>query len=148
MSSTSSPAGCAGRAAGESAARATLRELRPEGEAVSPRVGLMEGYDRFMRCIQQAPPLRSRLWSMQQEIHDHLESTLREEAGADAADPLAGLIAGQIAWIHQAVFVRIGRETVAGRNPGKVSQETLVLLGGIEELLGEKVLNYAVRGAQ
>ncbi|MGW1358538.1 TetR/AcrR family transcriptional regulator [Streptomyces chartreusis] len=137
-----------GRAKGESAAGAVLRELRADVESVSPRVGLMEGYDRFMRCIQEAPPLRSRLWSMQQEIHDHLESTLREEAGADAADPLPGLIAGQIAWIHQTVFVHIGREMVAGRNPGKVSREVLVLLDDIEELLSPNVLNYAVRGAE
>lgn len=137
-----------GRAKGESAVRAVLRELRADVESVSPRVGLMEGYDRFMRCIQEAPPLRSRLWSMQQEIHDHLESTLREEVGADAADPLPGLIAGQIAWIHQTVFVHIGREMVAGRNPGKVSREVLVLLDDIEELLSPSVLNYAVRGAE
>ncbi|MFD5841964.1 TetR/AcrR family transcriptional regulator [Streptomyces chartreusis] len=137
-----------GRAKGESAAGAVLRELRADVESVSPRVGLIEGYDRFMRCIQEAPPLRSRLWSMQQEIHDHLESTLREEAGADAADPLPGLIAGQIAWIHQTVFVHIGREMVAGRNPGKVSREVLVLLDDIEELLSPGVLNYAVRGVE
>ncbi len=42
-----------GRDAGESAARAVLRELRAEVEAVSPRLGLMEGYDRFMRVIQE-----------------------------------------------------------------------------------------------
>ncbi|SEC33268.1 TetR/AcrR family transcriptional regulator [Streptomyces sp. KS_5] len=137
-----------GRAEGESAAGAVLRELRADVESVSPRVGLMEGYDRFMRCIQEAPPLRSRLWSMQQEIHDHLESTLREEVGADVADPLPGLIAGQIAWIHQTVFVHIGREMVAGRNPGKVSREVLVLLDDIEELLSPSVLNYAVRGVE
>ncbi|MEV8429915.1 TetR/AcrR family transcriptional regulator [Streptomyces sp. HUAS 31] len=137
-----------GRAKGESAAAAVLRELRADVESVSPRVGLMEGYDRFMRCIQEAPPLRSRLWSMQQEIHEHLEATLREEAGADAADPLPGLIAGQIAWIHQTVFVHIGREMVAGRNPGKVSREALVLLDDIEELLSPNVLNYAVRAVE
>lgn len=137
-----------GRVKGESAAGAVLRELRADVESVSPRVGLIEGYDRFMRCIQEAPPLRSRLWSMQQEIHDHLEATLREEAGADAADPLPGLIAGQIAWIHQTVFVHIGREMVAGRNPGKVSREALVLLDDIEELLSPNVLNYAVRAVE
>lgn len=134
------------RDTGESAARAVLRELRGEVEAVSPRVGLMEGYDRFMRVIHEAPPLRSRLWSLQQEIRDHLEATLREETGADPADPLPGLIAGQIAWIHQTVFVAIGREMVAGRKPDEVSREALVLLDDIEELLSEKVLNYAVRG--
>ncbi|WCH94321.1 TetR/AcrR family transcriptional regulator [Streptomyces moderatus] len=137
-----------GRAKGESAAGAVLRELRADVESVSPRIGLMEGYDRFMRCIQEAPPLRSRLWSMQQEIHEHLEATLREEAGANAADPLPGLIAGQIAWIHQTVFVHIGQEMVAGRNPGKVSREVLVLLDDIEELLSPSVLNYAVRGVE
>ena len=35
-----------------------------------------------------------------------------------------------------------------GCKPGEVSRETLVLLDDIEELLSEKVLNYAVRGAQ
>ncbi|WP_405648567.1 TetR/AcrR family transcriptional regulator [Streptomyces sp. NBC_00019] len=134
-----------GRDVGESAARAVLRELRAEVEAVSPRVGLMAGYDRFMRCIHEAPPLRSRLWSLQQEIHDHLEATLREATGAVDADPLPGLIAGQICWVHSEVFVHIGREMVAGRNPDEVSREVLALLDDIEELLSENVLNYAVR---
>lgn len=133
------------RDVGESAARAVLRELRAEAEAVSPRIGLMAGYDRFMRCIHEAPPLRSRLWSLQQEIHDHLEATLREATGAAGADPLPGLIAGQICWVHSEVFVHVGREMVAGRNPDEVSREVLTLLDDIEELLSENVLNYAVR---
>ncbi|MFJ4524814.1 TetR/AcrR family transcriptional regulator [Streptomyces sp. NPDC088810] len=136
-----------GRDAGESAARAVLRELRGEVEAVSPRVGLMEGYDRFMRVIHEAPPLRSRLWSLQQEIHGTLEAALREETGAAADDPLPDLMAGQICWIHQSVFVTIGREMLAGRKPAEVSREVLVLLDDIEDLLSEKVLNYAVRAA-
>jgi len=136
------------RPEGESGARAVLRELRADVEAVSPRIGLMEGYDRFKRCIHEAPPLRSRLWSLQQEIHDDLEATLREDTGADAGDPLPGLIAGQLAWIHHTVFTAVGREMLKGRKPGEVSRETLVLLDDIEELLSEKVLNYAVRGAQ
>ncbi|MET8560566.1 TetR/AcrR family transcriptional regulator [Streptomyces flaveolus] len=134
-----------GRDAGESAARAVLRELRGEVEAVSPRVGLMEGYDRFMRVIHEAPPLRSRLWSLQQEIHDTLEAALREETGAGADDPLPDLMAGQICWIHQSVFVTIGREMLAGRKPAEVSREVLVLLDDIEDLLSDKVLGYAVR---
>ncbi|KOX04270.1 TetR/AcrR family transcriptional regulator [Streptomyces sp. NRRL B-3648] len=136
-----------GRDVGESAARAVLRELRGEVEAVSPRVGLMEGYDRFMRVIHEAPPLRSRLWSLQQEIHDTLETALREETGAPAGDPLPGLMAGQICWIHESVFVAIGREMLAGRKPAEASREVLVLLDDIEDLLSEKVLNYAVRAA-
>ncbi|MEV5144546.1 TetR/AcrR family transcriptional regulator [Streptomyces sp. NPDC052727] len=135
-----------GRDAGESAARAVLRELRGEVEAVSPRVGLMEGYDRFVRVIHEAPPLRSRLWSLQQEIHDSLEAALREETGATADDPLPDLMAGQICWIHQSVFATIGRAMLAGRRPAEVSREVLVLLDDIEDLLSEKVLGYAVRG--
>ncbi|MDQ0751327.1 AcrR family transcriptional regulator [Streptomyces africanus] len=136
-----------GRDAGESAARAVLRELRAEIEAVSPRMGLVEGYDRFMRCIEEAPPLRSRLWSIQQEVQDNLEATLREETAAGDGDPLPGLIAGQICWVHGTVFVAIGREMTKGRNPDEVSREVLVLLDDMEELLSGKVLNYAVRGA-
>ncbi len=136
-----------GRDTGESATRAVLRELRAEIEAVSPRMGLIEGYDRFMRCIEEAPPLRSRLWSMQQELQNNLEATLREETGATAGDPLPGLIAGQICWVHGTLFVAIGREMVTGRNPDEVSREMLAVLDDIEELLGDKVLNYAVRGA-
>ncbi|CAL9435083.1 hypothetical protein SUDANB126_02146 [Streptomyces sp. enrichment culture] len=135
-----------GRDAGESAAHAVLRELRAEIEAVSPRVGLMEGYDRFMRVIHESPQLRSRLWSLQQEIQDHLEATLREEAGAAPDDPLPGLVAGQICWIHSTVFVTIGREMMRGRAPAEVSREVLGLVDDIEELLSGKVLGYAVRG--
>ncbi|WP_053850777.1 TetR/AcrR family transcriptional regulator [Streptomyces sp. NRRL B-24085] len=134
-----------GRDAGESAAAAVLRELRDEVEAVSPRVGLLKGYDRFMRVIQDAPTLRSRLWSIQQEVQENLEETLREETGAAPGDPLPALIAGQINWLHHTVMGAIGREMVAGREPDEVSRETLVLLDRMEELLSDKVLNYAVR---
>ncbi|MGX1914368.1 TetR/AcrR family transcriptional regulator [Streptomyces phaeochromogenes] len=137
-----------GRRVGESAAVAVLRELREEVEAVSPRVGLMEGYDRFMRVIHDAPALRSRLWSLQQEVHDDLEAALREEAGADPDDPTPGLMAGQIGWLHQTVMSEISREMMACRDPAEVSREVLALLDGMEDLLSEKVLNYAVRAAE
>ncbi|WP_128380208.1 TetR/AcrR family transcriptional regulator [Streptomyces cavernae] len=136
-----------GRDIGESAAAAVLRELRDEVEAVSPRVGLMSGYDRFMKVIHEAPPLRSRLWSIQQEVQDNLEATLREETGATADDPMPTLIAGQINWLHQTVMAVIGREMIAGRDPEEVSREVLVLLDEMEGLLSEKVANYAVRPA-
>lgn len=134
-----------GRDVGESAAAAVLRELRGEVEAVSPRIGLLAGYDRFMRVVQDAPTLRSRLWSIQQEVQENLETTLREETGAAPGDPLPALIAGQINWLHQTVMGSIGREMVAGRKPDEVSRETLALLDDMEELLSDKVLNYAVR---
>ncbi|MEU5346697.1 MULTISPECIES: TetR/AcrR family transcriptional regulator [unclassified Streptomyces] len=137
-----------GRRVGESAAVAVLRELREEVEAVSPRVGLMDGYDRFMRVIHDAPALRSRLWSLQQEVHDDLEAALREETGADPDDPTPGLMAGQIGWLHQTVMSEVSREMMACRDPAEVSREVLGLLDGMEDLLSEKVLNYAVRAAE
>ena len=137
-----------GREKGESAAAAVLRELRDELTAVSPRLGLMDGYDRFMRVIHDAPALRSRLWAIGQEVLDSLEGALREETGAVPDDPLPTLIAGQINWVHQTVMAVIGREMMAGRNPDEVSREVLVLLDEMEELLSEKVLNYAVRAAE
>ncbi|ALV33468.1 TetR/AcrR family transcriptional regulator [Streptomyces sp. NPDC101209] len=135
-----------GRRDGESAADAVLRELREEAEAVSPRLGLMPGYATFMRVIEEAPALRSRLWAIGQEVQDNLEAALREEAGAADDDPLPHLIAGQLGWAHSAVMAVIRREMVKGRDPREVSREVLGLLDDIEELLGEKVLNYAVRG--
>lgn len=137
-----------GRDTGESATRAVPRGPRAEVEAVSPRAGLMERCDRFMRRIQEAPPLRSRLRGMRQEIHAHLEAPLREETAAPADDPVPGLMAGQIRWIHRSVSVAIGRETAGGRDPREVSREAPVLLDDIEELLGGRVLNYAVRGTE
>ncbi|MEU6255075.1 TetR/AcrR family transcriptional regulator [Streptomyces sp. NPDC047043] len=137
-----------GRNKGESAAAAILRELREEVEAVSPRVGLISGYAKFMRVIEDAPALRSRLWAIGQEVQANLEEALREEIGADAGDPMPNLIAGQLGWVHSTVVAVIGREMVKGRNPREVSREVLALLDDIEDLLSEKVLNYAVRGAE
>jgi len=134
-----------GRNKGESAAAAVLRELREEIEAVSPRVGLMPGYAAFMRVIEDAPALRSRLWAIGQEVQANLEEALREETGAADDDPMPHLIAGQLGWVHSTVMGVIGREMVKERNPGEVSREVLVLLDDIEDLLSEKVLNYAVR---
>ncbi|MFJ4895221.1 TetR/AcrR family transcriptional regulator [Streptomyces sp. NPDC088788] len=137
-----------GRAKGESAAAAVLRELRDEVRAVSPRLGLMTGYARFMEVIQGAAALRSRLWAIGQEILVNLEEALREDVGASPGDPLPGLVAGQINWVHQTVMSVIGREMMAGRNPDEVSREVLLLLDDMEDLLSPKVLNYAVRAVE
>ncbi|MFG3337506.1 TetR/AcrR family transcriptional regulator [Streptomyces tendae] len=137
-----------GRRDGESAAYAVLRELRDEVESVSPRVGLMDGYAAFMKVVHESPALRSRMWAIGQEVLVNLEETLREETGAPAEDPLPGLMAGQINWLHGTVMVEIGHRMVAGGKPSEVSRDTLLLLDEMEELLSEKVLNYAVRGAQ
>lgn len=136
-----------GRAPGESAAVAVLRELREEIETVSPRVGLMDGYSAFMRVVHAAPALRSRLWAIQQDVHDNLTATLREVTGAGDDDPLPDLIAGQIGWVHSTVMAAIGRRMLDGGTPAAVSREMLEVMDDIEELLSEKVLNYAVRDA-
>ncbi|MFE9650066.1 TetR/AcrR family transcriptional regulator [Streptomyces sp. NPDC006365] len=130
---------------GESAAAAVLRELREEVEAVSPKVGLMEGYGDFLRVIHEADALKARLWLVQQEALEHLEQTLREETDAAPGDLLPTLVAGQISWVQSTLMAMIGREMVAGRAPAEVSREALALLDDMEDLLGEKVLNYAVR---
>lgn len=137
-----------GRRDGESAAYAVLRELRDEVESVSPRVGLMDGYAAFMKVVHESPALRSRMWAIGQEVLVNLEETLREETGAPAEDPLPGLMAGQINWLHGTVMVEIGHRMVAGGKPSEVSRDTLLLLDEMEDLLSEKVLNYAVRGEQ
>lgn len=81
-----------GRDKGESAADAVLRELRIQVEGVSPTVGLMDGYERFMRVIEGADSLKARLWHIQQEALQRLEGTLQEECGA--GDRTASLVVG------------------------------------------------------
>ncbi len=134
-----------GRDAGESAVCAVLRELRDEVAAVSPRIGLFRGYERFMRVVHQAPSLKSRMWNLGQVVCENLEQTLREETGARPEDPVPTLMAGQINWMYQMAIGAIGREMAAGRDPDVVSREVLVMLDAMEDMLGESVLNYAVR---
>lgn len=130
---------------GESAARAVLRELRDQVEAVSPTVGLLDGYDRFLNVIHGAHTLRSRLWRIQQEALAKVEKTLREETGAAESDTLPALVAGQLSWILSTLMAWIGDEMVAGGSKEEVSRRALDLLDDIEEVLGGKVLNYAVK---
>ncbi|MFI6288168.1 TetR/AcrR family transcriptional regulator [Streptomyces sp. NPDC051018] len=136
-----------GRDVGESAAAAVLRELRAEVEAVSPRVGLAPGQERFLLVVQDAATLRAGLARLQQRAVERLEETLREETAAAPDDPLPALVAGQIDWIHQSVTDAVRRGMMAGRAPGDVSRDTLGVVDEIEELLGERVLNYAVRAS-
>ncbi|MDX3324124.1 TetR/AcrR family transcriptional regulator [Streptomyces sp. ME02-6979-3A] len=136
-----------GRDTGESAAEAVLRELRIQVEVVSPTVGLIDGYAHFMRVIEGADTLKARLWHIGQEAQLHLEGTLREESGADPGDQGPVLVAGQLSWLHSTLMAYIGGEMVAGRRTDEVSRDALVLLDDMEDLLGEKVLNYARRAA-
>ncbi|MGC9498208.1 hypothetical protein [Streptomyces sp. WG7] len=54
---------------------------------------------------------------------------------------------GQVDRLPGTVVAAIGERVLAGGQPPEVSRGTLVLLDETEELLSEKVLNYAVRGA-
>lgn len=134
-----------GRRAGESAAEAVLRELREAVETLSHTVGLFDGYADFMQVIIEAESLRSRLWAIQQESLQILELTVRQEVGAGEDDLLPGLVAGQLNWLHATLMGWISAEMLKRRDPAEVSREALVLLDEMEELLGDKVLSYAVR---
>lgn len=137
-----------GRHRGESAADAVLRELRIQVESVSSTVGLIEGYERFMRVVQEADSLKARLWYIQQDALVHLETTLREEAGCRPRRPAApaGGRSALLGPLHPARphRARDGRY----RKPAEVSREALVLLDEMEDVLGDKVLNYARRAAE
>ncbi|MEV0488719.1 hypothetical protein [Streptomyces atratus] len=138
-----------GRDRGESAADAGLRELRIQVDSVSPTVGLIEGCARFMRVVHDTDSLKARLRYIQQDALVHLETTPREKAGSGSGsgDPLPLLVAGQLSWVHSTLLGHIGRETVAGRKPDEVSREALVLLDEMEDVLGDKALNYGRRAA-
>ncbi|GAA4900332.1 TetR/AcrR family transcriptional regulator [Streptomyces coeruleoprunus] len=134
-----------GRRGGESAADAVLRELREAVETLSHTVGLFEGYATFMRVVLEAHTLRSRLWQIRQEALLDLERTMRDEVGAEDGDHVPALVAGQLDWLHSTVMGWISAEMMKHRDPREVSREALVLLDEMEELLGERVLSYAVR---
>ncbi|WP_128984653.1 TetR/AcrR family transcriptional regulator [Streptomyces roseicoloratus] len=136
-----------GRDAGESAARAVLREIRGHVAAVSPAYGLMDGYAGFMRVIDEAPTLQARLLALQQQVRETTVAALREEVGAGPGDPMPLLVGGQISWIQGAVVEFISGEMTAGRKATEVSREALDLLDEIEDLLSDKVLDYAVRAS-
>lgn len=51
-------------------------------------------------------------------------------------------------WVHTTLLGLIGREMMVGRSAGEVSREALGLLDDMEDLLSQKVLNYAVRAVE
>lgn len=67
--------------------------------------------------------------------------------GAADDDELPHLMAGQTGWVHSTVIAVIGREKVKSREPREVSREVLALFEDIEDLLGGRLLSYAVRTA-
>lgn len=135
-----------GRPAGESPAGTVLCALRAEVVAVSPRMGLVDGFERFMRVIEESPALRSRIFGMRRRATDRLAAVLAEEAG-EGAGPLPALVAGQLGWIQAQVTEYIQAELVAGRTATETSRAALGLLDEIEGLLSDRLLEYGVRPA-
>ncbi|MEU8582246.1 TetR/AcrR family transcriptional regulator [Streptomyces abikoensis] len=138
-----------GRRAGESPVVAVLRALRAEVVAVSPRVGLIDGYERFMRVIEESQALRSRVFDMRRRATDLVADVLAEEATAagEESAPLPALVAGQLGWIQAYVVEHIQRELVAGRTAAEASRSALVVLDEIEGMLSDRLLEYGTRPA-
>ncbi|MFI9205579.1 TetR/AcrR family transcriptional regulator [Streptomyces sp. NPDC053048] len=137
-----------GRPAGESAADAVLRSLRAEAVAVSPRLGLIDGYDRFLRVIGESQALRSRLLDMHRRATESLTAVLAQEAGAEGEGDgglMPALVASQLGWVQGHVVEFIQHEMVAGRTAAGTSRAALVLLDEIEGLLSERLRGYARR---
>jgi hypothetical protein len=108
----------------------------------------MPGFERFISVVEAAPTLRLRLMAVRHEVLQRLEAALREETGAPDEDITPRLMAGQINWLHETLTDFVRRGMTAGRAPGEVSREALGLLDDMEDLLSEKVLNYAVRAVE
>ncbi|MFF9491939.1 hypothetical protein [Streptomyces flaveolus] len=59
----------------------------------------------------------------------------------------ASLTEGQIGWLHGTVTATVGRRPTTGGKPAEVSHDVPVPLHEREDLVSDRVLNYAVRGA-
>jgi AcrR family transcriptional regulator len=133
------------RAPGESAVAAVLRSMRTELDAVSPALGLVPGFSRFMRVCHASPSLSARLWRMQQQAQDRVARTLYAETRAAADDLMPELVAGQIAWIQNTVMNSIGRAMVAEDDPAGAARAARAKVDAMEGLLSPPVLNYATK---
>jgi AcrR family transcriptional regulator len=133
------------RGAGESAAEAMLRHLRDEVRRRDRKLGLTGGFGRVFDMMRAAPTLTARLESLGQQMTDALAAVLAEETGAAPEDPLPRVVAHQLGCFHSLVFAEIGKHLAAGESPDTIAEATLDLLTAIEDVLGERVLTYAVR---
>lgn len=135
----------AARGVGQSAARAVLVHLRQEVRDRERTVGLTPGFGRVLAMMLATPSLAARLGDLAVQNVDELAALLAEETGAPAGDQVPRLVASQIGWFHSLVFTEIGTRTLAGEEPDAIAEPVLTLLDAIEDLLGERVLEYAVR---
>ena len=133
------------RAIGTSPARAVLDRLRHELRSRDRRLGLTEGFGRVFTMMRAAPTLMARLESLGEQMVDALADQLAAEGDTGRGDPRPRLVAGQIGWVHATVFAEIGSRVTAGQRPDAIATAVLELLDVIEELLSERVLDYATR---
>lgn len=131
------------RPAGTSAAHAVLAHLRSEVRRRDRAVGLTEGFGRVLPMMLAAPTLAARLDRLAVEMVDSLAAQLVLETGDRGLLPR--LVAGQIGWAHEQLFREIGRRTTAGQRPATIAAAALRLLDALPEVLGDRVLSYAVR---
>ncbi|MCE4941967.1 TetR/AcrR family transcriptional regulator [Streptomyces noursei] len=133
------------RRPGESAARAVLDRLRDELRRRDRKVGLTAGFGPVFEMMRAAPTLTARLEDLGRQMTDALVTVLTEETGAAPGDQTPRVVASQIGWFHSLVYGEIGRRIVAGEKPATIAAALLELLDVVEETLGERALNYAIR---
>ncbi|MET9064648.1 TetR/AcrR family transcriptional regulator [Streptosporangium sandarakinum] len=133
------------RPPGASAARAVLDHLREEARRRDRRLGLTRGFGRFLEMMRAAPTLTARLEELGHQMTDALAAALAEETGAARDAPLPRVVAWQLGSLHSLVLQEIGRRTSAGQSPDAIAEAVLELLDAVEDVLGERVLTYAVR---
>jgi AcrR family transcriptional regulator len=133
------------RGPGESAVAAVLRAVRADVQPMCDQWAVDDGMARFMRCVRESPSLMARVFVMRMRIIDRLTRTLREEAGAPEGDPMAEMLAVQLAGLADTVFRTIQSGLARGEAPAEVAPRVLARIDAFEALLGEKALNYATR---
>ncbi|MFB4290056.1 TetR/AcrR family transcriptional regulator [Nonomuraea sp. ATR24] len=133
------------RPPGTDAAGAILGRLRQEVRDRDRKLGLTGGFGRVFEMMRAAPTLTARLEDLGRRMTDELAATLAEETGAAPGDPLPRVVAWQLGSFHAMVFAEIGRRTAGGEGPDAIAGAVLELLDAIEDVLGERVLGYAVR---
>ncbi|MFI6504727.1 TetR/AcrR family transcriptional regulator [Nonomuraea typhae] len=133
------------RRPGQSAAEAVLARLRQEVRGRERRLGLSEGFGRVLEMMRAAPTLTARLERLAHQMTAELAGQLAHETGAAPGDPLPRAVAWQLGCLHAMVLSEVGRRTTAGEPPGVIAAHVLELIDAAEELMGERLLGYAVR---
>ncbi|MFC4586015.1 TetR/AcrR family transcriptional regulator [Sphaerisporangium corydalis] len=133
------------RRPGRSAAHAVLSRLRQEVRGRERRLGLSEGFGRVLEMMRAAPTLTARLEWLAHQMTAELADQLAQETGATPGDPLPRAVAWQLGSLHSMVLSEIGRRTAADERPSVIAANVLELIDAAEDLMGERLLSYAVR---